>query len=236
MKRYLQTQHGAITKPTCTWGSGVLESVFRPMPRDTQLRCSFGFHQNDFVVFYHGSFGNARGVVELIQGFAAASSEHGDMRLLMVGSGAAEGRMRDSIEKLGLSGVAVIQDQVEIGRVPSLISIADLCVVPLSDIDWWRVSSPLKLMEYIACGKTILLSEMVAHTNVVGHTRNYFWFKDVTAESISQALKMAFKSFTENPQHYYGRGMIEREKHIGEITWHVRLSNLERFLYGLRKA
>ncbi len=237
MKRYLDAQYGPIKKPTCTWGqSGVMESDFRPMPGDAKLRSSFGFDPNDFIIFYHGSFGNTRGVVELIQGFALSRSEHRDIRLLLVGSGVAEGRMRDSIQKLGLNGAAVIQGQVEKKRVPSLISIADLCVVPLSDIDWWRTSSPLKLMEYIACGKTILLTEMIAHTTVVGNTSNYFWFKDVTPESISQALKVAYRSFREDPQQYYRRGRIEREKHIHEITWKARISSLEQFLFTLQKV
>ena len=125
---------------------------------------------------------------------------------------------------------------VDYARVPEFISIADLCIVPLPDIDWWRVSSPLKLMEYIACGKNILLTDMVAHTNVVGRDANYFWIREPTPESFAERIEESYRCYKNNPRIFYEKGMTERERFVDKITWERRSLCLQDYFSRISKT
>ena len=104
------------------------------------------------------------------------------IKLFLLGSGDSFDKICEIIRTYNLQDTVKLHGWVDYDQVPEFISIADLCIVPLPDIDWWRVSSPLKLMEYIACGKNILLTDMVAHTNVIGRNGNYFLIREPTPE------------------------------------------------------
>ena len=235
MKRYIEKQYMCISKPWCIWESGVDTLTFMPTLMNGNLKRELGFRENDFICFYHGGIGESRGIFDLVESFSIIKSKQQSIKLLLLGAGPDYVRVRELIDTHNLQGIVALHNWVENRKVPDYISIADLCIIPLPNINWWRVSSPLKLMEYIACGKNILLTDIVAHTNVVEKTSNYFWINKVTPESIAQKIQTAHKSFQDNPSEFYKRGLNEREKHIGMISWANRLSKLEQFLYELRK-
>jgi glycosyltransferase involved in cell wall biosynthesis len=39
----------------------------------------------------------------------------------------------------------------------------DVGIIPLPNIDWWRVSSPLKFIEYLAMGKPVIATRIPFH-------------------------------------------------------------------------
>jgi glycosyltransferase involved in cell wall biosynthesis len=57
-------------------------------------------------------------------------------------------------------------------QVADYISLADICVVLLPRLPWWEISSPLKLMEYLAMEKPIVLSDINAHQSIVTKNSN----------------------------------------------------------------
>jgi glycosyltransferase involved in cell wall biosynthesis len=230
MKKYIEEKYAPFIKPVGIWESGVDTGKFTVTERDQALRRSFGFRDDDFVCFYHGSMGLKRGVVELAEAFAVLSRKNRNIKLFALGSGKCCGKVREIIEQKGLGDQVKLHGQVAPDAVPRFISMADLCVIPLADIDWWRVSSPLKLMEYIACGKNILLSRMVAHLNVVGGECGYSWVDRITAESLAEGIESCYRRHEADPAGYRNNGLQERARLVNGISWGCRARSLSEFI------
>jgi glycosyltransferase involved in cell wall biosynthesis len=233
MRKYIEQNYASIHKPSCIWESGVDTSIFKPMPKNRILGSKLGFKDSDFLCFYHGSLSEKRGVIELVESFAIQKLRDESIKLLILGVGEGFGKVQRMIDDLSLGDSVRIRPRVEHCKVAEYISLADLCIVPLPDIDWWRVSSPLKLMEYIACGKVILMTDMIAHRNVVGENSLYFWIDNVTPELLAEKILEVFRCFSTNGAEFYERGMKEREKLISHISWEKRSEALEKFLLKL---
>ena len=141
--------------------SGFNEEIMKPLEDNRLLKKTLGMDNSVKIIFYHGSISKRRGVIELIEAVKILNATRNVM-LVVVGDGDAE-----IIEEIKKNDSAVYLPPVNHTEVPRYISIADVCVSPLPDILWWRISSSLKVMEYMACGKPIALSRMKAHTDVV---------------------------------------------------------------------
>lgn len=236
MKIHIEKKYMHLTKPWCIWESGVDTSVFKPAPKNITLKRKLGFEESDFVCFHHGIISDTRGIIDLVQSLAIVKSREKKIKLFVLGQGHSYAKVQTIINELGLQHTVKLNDWVEFHKVPHYLSIADLCIVPLPDIEWWRVSSPLKLMEYIGCGKNILLTDIVAHTNVVGRNTEYFWIHDVTAESLANKIMEAYKCFQANPDQFFEKGIRERKRLVNKISWESRSRDLEQFLLTLNAS
>jgi glycosyltransferase involved in cell wall biosynthesis len=230
MMNYLRHKYLAFNVPVGIWESGVDVTRFSPANKNIQLKLELGFEENDFLCFYHGSVSGRRGIVELVQSFRFIKPGKRGIKLFILGSGEGCDKINEIISKYGLGDIVRLHDWVEYSRVPEFISMADLCIVPLPDIDWWRVSSPFKLMEYIACGKNILLTDMAAHKNVVDEAEEYFWVRGATPESFAEGIIEAYDCFEKDPDGFSLKGIRAREKFIDSIGWERRSQALREYL------
>ncbi len=239
MKNYLHRKYMNFKKPIGTWESGVDVNKFRPLDKNIGLKMDLGFKKDDFVCFYHGTITSKRGIIELVESFRTVKSHNGNIKMFILGGRSFDqslDKIREIIGNHNLEDTVKLHGWVDYARIPEFISIADLCIVPLPDIDWWRVSSPLKLMEYIACGKTVLLTDIVAHTNVVGRNDNYFWIRQSTPESIAESIEESYLTYENNPHLFYNRGMTERERLVKEVSWERRSRSLQEYLSRITKT
>ncbi len=233
MRKYIEQKYITMKKPIGICESGADINFFKPLPRNKTLKGKLGFKDDDFICFYHGDITDKRGIKELVESFAIIKSRHKLIKLCLLGNGNFYEELRKIIIDLRLEDTVLMHDWVEYNKVPEFISIADLCIIPLPDIDWWRVSSPLKLMEYIAFGKNILMTDMVAHKNVVGSGSNYFFLSKITAKSLAEKIIETYILFKTNPDHFSERGLLERERLIDRISWENQSKKLEDFLMKL---
>ena len=230
MQNYLSRKCKGLTSNIGIGESGVDSSLFKPLPTNNEMKNKVGFDSENFVCFYHGSLSNARGIIQLVESFRVIKQHDVNIKLLIIGRGECSDRLLRIISDAEMGDTVKVLDWIPKHEMPSYISAADLCVIPLPDIDWWRVSSPLKLMEYIACGKNILMTDIVAHVAAVSEDNQYFWLHETTADSFADGILKCYATYKMNPASYHDRGMYEREKLIDDITWERRsLSLLQYF-------
>ena len=85
-------------------------------------------------------------------------------RLRIVGRG--RGRQRKDllkrVRKLGLEGAVSVEPAVPHHEMPALLAQADVCVAPLAynDRNVTQGCCPLKLIEYMACGRPVVASNL----------------------------------------------------------------------------
>ena len=145
-----------------------------------ELRKSLGW-EDKFVVLCNRSWAPVYGVDVLAEGFKQAVLENPNLRLLLAGDGPDAKKIRAIL--------APVEKQVHFpGRVgldalPGLYAAADLFISP-SHCD----GSSVSLMEALACGKPVLVSDIPSNREWVipGEEGDLFW--DGDADSLARGL------------------------------------------------
>jgi len=83
-----------------------------------------------------------------------------DLAFMIVGDGYQAEELKGLTRKLGLDGRVVFAGAVPHEKVPDYIAAADVCVACFEDNEVTRCKSPLKVVEYMACGKAIVASSV----------------------------------------------------------------------------
>jgi glycosyltransferase involved in cell wall biosynthesis len=122
---------------------GVDLDLFRPLATD--LRRTLGLEGAE-VVLYVGRFAPLKNVSLLIEAFAQLRGDRPRARLLLVGEGALEGRLRADVRRLGLGEAVIFAGAKALAELPAYYAIADVFALS-SSFD----NSPNVLLEAMAC-------------------------------------------------------------------------------------
>lgn len=158
----------------------------------------------ELTMFYHGSITENRGVGNVLNAL-----EQSELKIKWIVAGTGD---ENIINKLKAAQFVEYLGKLPYNEIPEHINQCDFTIIPLPDILWWRVSSPLKLMEYMACGKPIVLTDMEAHRNVIKDDSGVVWLKDMSSESIIDAIRNMESKLDLKRQEAAGlRTLIEKE-------------------------
>lgn len=138
-------------------------------------------------MLYAGSPYKEKGVLTL----AAACEKLGGAECVFVGGNEDEPefqKLRRAAEK------SKVIPYVRHGEIPKYIARAEICVIPNSGKDkmFSEDTSPLKLFEYMACGKKIVASDVPAMRAILNEKTAWFFKPDDAADlrkKILEALK-----------------------------------------------
>jgi glycosyltransferase involved in cell wall biosynthesis len=120
------------------------------------------------VVIYVGSVAKARRLDVMIHAFALLAGSYSDSKLLIVGDGNAVEDLKRLSRELGLGDRIVFTGVVSQRDVPTYIQAADVAVCPVPPYSFYRMSSPIKLYEYMAMGKPVVANvEITEHREVL---------------------------------------------------------------------
>lgn len=184
MRDDLSKRFGIPCERIGVWESGVNVDMFQAA---CSRRNELGW-ADKFVVLYHGTLSPNRGLQAVVAAFAELRTEYPDILLCLLGAGAAKTELEALVKQLGLEQVVVIHPPVPYAEIADHIASADVGIIPLPDIEWWNTSSPLKLMEYLAVGKPVIVSRIAAHTAVLRESECAFYLRDVSPVSIMEGI------------------------------------------------
>jgi glycosyltransferase involved in cell wall biosynthesis len=176
-------------------------------------------------VLYHGTFGLDRGLPETIAAMRIVAGRRPDIELLMLGSGIEDVLLRRAAE--GLPNVR-FHPPVAHAEVAAFIARSDVGILPFKPTPVMRASSPLKLMEYLSCGRPVIASRIEAVTDIVGDAGAVF-LKDCTPEAIADAIIWA----ADHRQELTRLGRLGRELVAEQFTWERQALGLRTFLSGV---
>lgn len=135
--------------------NGVDAEVFVPDVRADPHRKKWDL-EDKFVVLFSGNHGLAQGLSSVMEA-AELLMDYRDIVFLFVGEGVEkDALLRRKIER-SLDRTIFLEAQPH-SRMPSIISLSDVCLVPLKKNDLFRNALPSKMFEYMACGRPIVLS------------------------------------------------------------------------------
>jgi glycosyltransferase involved in cell wall biosynthesis len=133
--------------------NGVDLPHFKPAQRDQKLLDELGL-RGRFVVGYLGTHGMAHGLHSVLDA-AALLANRDDIAFIMVGAGAEKRALQEHAKRLNLKNLSFVPRQPK-ERMPALLGLCDLCLVPLRNKSLFRSVLPSKLFEAMATRTPIL--------------------------------------------------------------------------------
>lgn len=208
------------------WPSGVNLDLFASVKA---TRC-WPLPEQSIHLVYIGALHTERNLMALCKAVEKANEEGMAFKLLLVGDGTA----RIDLEKFAksLKGEISIQRPVPHEYVPDILASAHIGVLPFPNEEKFRVSSPIKLFEYMASGLPVLVTRVDCHTDVIEDGEFAFWAEDASILGLLQALKLIWKNHTLLEK--MGKRAEQAAQHW---TWEASAKKLEVALeYGLNKT
>ena len=140
--------------------SGVDTDLFSPGPRNPGLLRGWGIGENDPVILFMGTIYRFSGLDRIINEFPRLLSRYPSARLLIVGRGEDEERLKALAASRGLSQNIVFGGLQPYSALPDIIRSSDVCINPFELNSVTRDILPTKLFQYLACGKPVVATEL----------------------------------------------------------------------------
>jgi len=196
-----------------------------------ELRKKFGL-SDKFIVFYHGALGEKRGIFETVEAMTMIKKEHSSMVLFFLGNMPTIHKLENFIQKRGIQDKVIIHGAVEYYDVPKYIAMSDVGIVPLPDIPDWRNQCPLKLLEYLAMKKTVIVTDIPANREIVGDKKCGIYVSSCDPIKIAKAIDFAYN----NKEKLKDWGELGRTIVIQKYSWDKAAEDLEKYLLRVSRG
>ncbi len=217
------------------WSSGVMTDVFDPRRVDTaqveSIKCKLGV-QKKLAIMYHGVLSAYRGLQEVVKSLSLLKKEgHEPVAILLLGEGPAAAEIASLARAEGVKDSVIQIQPVPHEQVPKYLSACDAGILPFPNWKWWEMSSPLKLMEYLAMEKPVILTDIPAHRAIMGDAPCAFYIKDNSPRSIARAIRRLADERDALPE----IGKQGRDIVLREFTWERQAEKLLDYVRSLRR-
>jgi glycosyltransferase involved in cell wall biosynthesis len=228
MKKEVSRKFNIDPKSIGLWSDAASTELFTPEKNiryGLELRKKFGFY-NKFIFMYHGGLEYKRGIIECVKAMKIVSRKYPDVVLFLLGNGPAFHEITDLSEKIGVKNNVFVHSSVGYEEVPKYIAMSDVGVVPLLNIPIWRNQCPLKLLEYLAMKKTVIVTDIPANREIVEDKECGIYIPNSNPVTIAEAMEFAYK----NKEKLKGWGELGRAIIIQKYSWDKAAEDLENYL------
>lgn len=142
------------------------------------------------VFVYQGAFVGRR-LDALLRAFSVLLGRHPDSGLLLLGSGSEESSLRELARSLGIGRKARFTGLVPYEEVPGYLRLADIGVSYIPMTDYYDVQTPLKTMEFLACGLPVIATATKANNDIVKDGYNGLLVNDEEASFADAMFRLA---------------------------------------------
>jgi glycosyltransferase involved in cell wall biosynthesis len=135
--------------------NGIDTALFRSRPRETSIRTRWGLGPGPVLGFVGGlrPWHGTDALPALVEKLAP---RHPDLQLVIAGDGPLRTELEDEFERRGLRSSVVFTGWLPHEQMPDVIREFDIALAP-SHL-WY--ASPLKLFEYMACGRPVVAAAL----------------------------------------------------------------------------
>lgn len=181
------------------------------------------------VITYIGTLGKGRSLELLIRTFSLVRRKKEDVKLLIVGEGSDEANLKRLASELGIEGDVVFTGQVPQANVPSFIAASDIGVSPVPPFFFYKLSSPIKMFEYMAMAKPVVANdEIPEHKEVLEQSGG-----GILVPFATGAFASAIIELLDNPERAAQMGQKGREWVLKNRTYEILARRVEEAYYQL---
>lgn len=165
------------------WPSGVTPDLFSPAIQNRTWPAA----NEPIHLIYLGTLHYERNLMSLCRAVAQANRAEMAFTLTLLGEGSEEADLAQFAQQT--DGAIRVLPPVPHAQVPHWLAEAHVGVLPFPDEEKFRVSSPIKLFEYMAAGLPILATRIVCHTDVINDGNYVFWAEGPDVQSMVATLQ-----------------------------------------------
>jgi PEP-CTERM/exosortase A-associated glycosyltransferase len=193
---------------------------------DAELRRRLGL-EGAFVLGFLGSFYGYEGLELAVEAMPLILRELPHAKLLLVGGGREEPRLKEQVARLGLESHVLLVGRVPHGEVDRYYGLVDLLVYPRRSIRLTETVTPLKPLEAMAQGRLLIASNVGGHRELIRDGETGFLFAPDSAESLAGAVRRAVAARGQwDEMRRVGRRFVETER-----SWNASVERYRR-VYG----
>jgi glycosyltransferase involved in cell wall biosynthesis len=111
--------------------------------------------ESNRVIGWTGSFRSFHGLDTVVKAFEMVNLNHPDTVLMLIGDGLEFESTKNLVSQLNLSQKVIFTGKKPFVEIPSYVAAFDIALVSASSAEGFHYS-PLKLREYLACGKPVI--------------------------------------------------------------------------------
>jgi PEP-CTERM/exosortase A-associated glycosyltransferase len=181
---------------------------------DEALKISLGL-QGKIIVGFIGSFYAYEGLDLLLAALPRVAAELPDVRVLLVGGGPQEQKLKALAAHLGVADKVVFTGRVPHSEVQRYYSIVDVFAYPRHSMRLTELVTPLKPLEAMAQGRVLLASDVGGHRELIRDGETGMLFRAGDVGSLGDALRRLLLQREQWPgMRAEARRFVERER-----TW-----------------
>jgi len=163
--------------------NGANTELFQPRPKQgAELRDKFGL-QGKFIAAYVGIHGVAQGLEYVLEA-AARLPEH---NFVFVGEGPVKANLMQQAERLDLKNV-LFHPEILREDVPNFLSMANVALVPLRNLELFKGALPSKLFDSWACACPTLTTVSGEARQVLEEAQAGLWAEPENVEAMVNTL------------------------------------------------
>lgn len=172
---------------------GVNPKTFSPNQKTEKIRSKYEL-QDKKIFIYLGDLSKRRHLDIIVKAFALVKKEVKNAKLLMVGYGNGKEELEKLSMNLNLEKNIIFTGKIPYKNIPKYICLADIGLSPVHPSDIYKMSSPTKMLEYMACGIPVIGNrEIMDMKNVISKSDGGI-LVDFNAKSFSSGMIRLAKS------------------------------------------
>ena len=204
--------------------------AFGPHHNSGLVRRGLGL-SNEPVVLWVGGFYPWHNLDLLLTSFALVLQRHPNAKLVLVGDGQTRPSVAEKIKKGGLEQSIIMTGAIPHSRVPEIVSIADVAVVPSAPVSagGGGTGTPLKLFEYMAAGKAIVATALNEAAEVIQDNHNGMLVEAGDANKFAESIL----KLIDHPRERNRLGQNARAQAVKQYSWEYYTKRLQEIYFGV---
>lgn len=178
------------------------------------------YHIHNHLVLYIGQLHGGQYAELFIKSSPRVLKSNPGVTFMIVGNGYRLNELKALVARLNLDKHFIFTGSVYHDEIPYYINEADVCVACFEENDITRCKSPLKIVEYLACGKAIVASRVGEVRNMVGGVGM------LTEPGEADSLADGITALLKNKKLREEMGRRSRERAESKYNWSVTAGNL----------
>lgn len=186
---------------------------FRVIDRpDSQLQGELGL-VGRFVLGFIGSFYGYEGLDTLLESLPKIAERQPDARVLLVGGGAEEAKLKIQADRLGIADKVIFTGRVPHADVARYYSLIDVLIYPRKSMKLTETVTPLKPLEAMAQGRLLAASDVGGHRELIADGRTGYFFAPESPDSLADTVRRIAADRTRWPAiKSAGRAFVQSER------------------------
>jgi len=145
-------------------------------------------HQGSLILLYVGFINYSRGLDVVVESLSHVIRQGLEVFCVIIGTGTAEKSLATRVGQLDLQDNVAFEGWVDNKQVPGYIAGADICLVPHHKCSHWDNTIPNKLFDYMAAGKSVLVSDVTPMQRIVDDVQCGLVFQSGNADSMAKQV------------------------------------------------